>query len=226
MKREGHQCECAACASGRDGPEREAHAAMNVLMEQLDERQRRLYAATEATKRGWGGIRQVREITGISYTSLRRGLDELQAGVPSLPEGRVRAVGGGRKPIEETQPGIKEALQGLVDGQTAGDPEGGGRWVRASLQHLKAELAKLGFNTSHQTVSRLLGDMGYRLRVNAKEKAGPSHPDRDKQFGHIQKQVAVFQGAGDPVISVDTKKRNSSATSRTPAAHGDASPTR
>jgi transposase len=199
---------------------------MNVLVEQLDERQRRLYAATEAAKRGWGGIREVREITGISYTAIQRGRAELKAGKTLLPEGRVRAAGGGRKLIEESQPGIREALQELVAGQTAGDPEGGGRWVRASLQHLKAELAKLGFSVSHQTVSRLLRDMGYRLRVNAKEKTGPSHPDRDKQFGHIQEQVADFQETGDPVISVDTKKRNSSATSRTPAAPGDARPMR
>jgi len=208
MRRKDHQCECPACATGEDHPERAAHAAMNLFMEQLDERQRRLYAATEARRLGHGGITLVRQITGISDNALRHGRDELEAGVPPLPPGRVRVQGGGRKPVEETQPGIEEALEVLVEDRTAGDPEGEGKWVRASLRELQAELDEEGFSVSHQTVARLLDDMKYRLRVNAKRKTGPDHPDRDTQFQHIKEQVASFRKAGDPVISVDTKKKS------------------
>lgn len=225
MRRPGHACQCEACARGENHPEREAHRAMNVLMEQLDERQRRLYAATEAQRRGRGGHREVRQITGISQRSLRRGLDELSGRTTPAPAGRVRAGGGGRRSTEAAQPGITEALEALVETETAGDPQGGGRWVRVSLRSLEAALAQKGFRASHQTVARMLKDMKYRLRVNDKRKSGPSHPDRDRQFQHIQTQVAAFRSAGDPVISVDTKKKSSSATSRTPARRGAANPT-
>lgn len=226
MNRRGHECECRACASGEDHPEREVHAAMNRLVEQLDERQRRLYGATEAKRIGWGGMARITEITGISYEALRRGRDELEQGIPTLPPGRVRASGGGRPTVEVSQPGIEEALEALVETKTAGDPEGDGRWVRASLRQLEDALAGEGYHASHQTVARLLNDMGYRLRVNAKTKTGPAHPDRDAQFVHIEAQVAEFQARGEPVISVDTKKRNSSATSGTPGAPGVGSTTR
>lgn len=226
MRRPGHQCQCEACVSGEDHPERESHRAMNRLMEELDERQRRLYAATEAQRRGWGGCRVVRQITGISQRSLKRGMDELAGRVAPPPAGRVRGVGGGRPAIEVAQPGIEAALEALVEGQTAGDPEGQGRWVRTSLRQLEAALEERGYEVSHQTVARMLADKDFALRVNAKRKSGPSHPDRNRQFEHLAAQVESFRGAGDPVISVDTKKRNSSATSRTPGGPGAGSPTR
>lgn len=226
MRRIGHTCQCAACLSGEEHPEREAHAAMNQLMGELDERQRRLYAATEAKRLGRGGISQVRRITGISRESLRLGMDELAGKVPAPPPGRVRALGSGRLTAEQKQPGIEQALAELVEAQTAGDPEGEGRWVRASLRELASQLAERHYSASHQTVSRMLRDMNYRLRVNVKRKAGPAHPDRDRQFSVIEAQKADFRATGDPVISVDTKKKNSSATSRTPAEPGGARPTR
>jgi hypothetical protein len=210
--------------SGADHPEREQHAAMNRLMSELDERQRRLYAATEAKRLGRGGIAQVQRITGISRKSLRRGMDELAGKVPPPPPGRVRALGAGRFTAEEKQPGIREALAELVEAETAGDPEGQGRWVRVSLRELSNQLAARDYSASHQTVSRMLGDMKYRLRVNAKRKAGPAHPDRDQQFEYIEAQKADFRASGDPIISVDTKKKNSLATSRTPAGPGGAKP--
>jgi len=148
---------------------------MNVLMERLDERRRRLYAATQAQRRGWSGHRVVRLVTGIRERSMRRGLDELTGRVAPAPAGRVRAVGGGRLATEVAQPGIAAPLEELVEGQTAGDPEGQGRWVRASLRQLEAALAERGFRASHQTVARMLVDKKYALRANAKRKCGPSH---------------------------------------------------
>lgn len=226
MRRPGHECQCEACRSGENHPDRETHRAMNRLMEELDERQRRLYAATEAQRRGWGGCRQVREITGISQRSLKRGLDELAGRVAPPPAGRVRGAGGGRPATEKAQPGIELALEALIEGQTAGDPEGRGRWVRTSLRGLKAALVQQGYRVSHQTVARLLADRDFALRVNAKRKSGPPHPDRNEQFEQLGAQVEAFRAAGQPVISVDTKKRNSSATSRTPGGPGAGSPTR
>lgn len=226
MLRPGHQCDCAACQSGQDHPERESHRVMNVLFEQLDEHQRRLYAATEAQRRGWGGGRQVREITGISKTALKRGLDELAGKVAPPPKGRIRAAGGGRPATELAQPGIETSLEKLVEDQTAGDPEGEGRWVRTSLRHLEAALGRQGYQVSHQTVARMLAEKGFALRVNAKRKSGPSHPDRNRQFEQIAEQLDEFRASGDPVISVDTKKKNSSATSRTLARAGAVSRTR
>lgn len=208
MRREGHACQCAACLSGAEHPERDEHAAMNRLMSELDERQRRLYAATEANRRGRGGIAQVCRITGISRESLRRGMDELAGKIAPPPPGRVRALGAGRLTVEQQQPGIQEALAELVEAETAGDPEGQGRWVRVSLRELSDQLAERNYSASHQTVSRMLGDMKYRLRVNAKRKAGPAHPDRDQQFEYIEIQKADFRTTGDPIISVDTKKRS------------------
>lgn len=226
MRRLEHECQCQRCRSGEEHPEREAHRLMNVLMRSLDERQRRLYAVTEAVRRGWGGNRAVQEITGISARSLRRGRAELAGTIAPPPPGRVRGVGGGRRWSEDAQPGVKAALESLVEGQTAGDPQGEGRWVRATLRQLEAALDAQGYNVSHQTVARMLADMGFKLRVNAKRKAGPSHPDRNRQFEYLGEQVAAFRAAGDPVISVDTNKGSSSATSRTPGARGVAGPTR
>jgi len=220
MGRAIHECRCPGCLSGTDDRLRSEHAAMNAMMAQLDERQRRLYAATEAKRLGWGGMRRIELITGMDWRGIRRGMNELAAGESALPPGRVRESGGGRPTIEQSKPGIKAALQALVEGDTAGDPEGGGRWVRASLRELQRQLDQQGYRVSHQTVANLLRAMEYRLRVNAKEKSGPSHPQRDVQFRHIAQQVADFRAAGDPIISVDTKKKNSSATSRTPAVAG------
>lgn len=214
------ECRCAECRSGQDHPLRAEHRAMNVMMGQLDERRRRLYAATEAKRLGWGGVRRVELITGLNRSAIRRGRLELAAEVPAVSPGRVRASGGGRPTIERSKPGIKAALQTLVESETAGDPEGEGRWVRASLRELQRRLAKQGYAVSHQTVANLLRAMKYRLRVNAKEKSGPSHPERDTQFRQIEQQVADFRASGDPIISVDTKKRNSLASSRTPAVLG------
>jgi hypothetical protein len=225
MRPAGDGCQCDACQGGQEHGERAAHRAMNMVMAQLDERQRRLYAAAEAQRRGRGGIKAVRQITGMSYRAVRHGLDELSGQVAPPPAGRVREVGGGRKRTEEAQPGIDEALESLVEAETAGDPEGHGRWVRASLRELERALSDQGYSVSHQTVSRMLKDMKYALRVNAKRKTGPSHPDRDRQFQHIKDQVATFRAAGDPVISVDTKKRNSSVTSGTRARRGADTPT-
>lgn len=226
MYRPGHECECEACQSGEDHPDREEHRTMNLVMEELDERQRRLYAAAEAKRRGRGGCRQVREITGISQRSLRRGLDELAGRVAPPPAGRVRGVGAGRPTTEKAQPGIEQALAALVEDQTAGDPEGQGHWVRASLRGLEQALGRQGYIVSHQTVARMLADMGFALRVNAKRKSGPPHPERNKQFEHLSAQVEEFRAAGQPVISVDTKKKSSSANSRTPGESGAGSPTR
>lgn len=224
MSRAVRACGCAACRSGEDHPLRREHEAMNAMMAELNERQRRLYAATEAKRLGRGGVVRVEEITGMSRDTIRRGTLELAGAIPPPPAGRTRARGGGRPGIEQSKPGIREALQALVEADTAGDPEGGGRWVRASLRELQRRLMTQGYHVSHQTVANLLRAMRYRLRVNVKEKAGPSHPERDTQFRQIAEQVADFRATGDPVISVDTKKKSSSASSATPAGVGASSP--
>jgi hypothetical protein len=181
-------------------------ARFEMLASVLDERERRLFAACEARAAGHGGVVAVSRATGMARSTIDRGLAELKAG-PAQLGGRVRRAGGGGKPAIETQPGILPALSELVQSSIRGDPEAALLWVSKSQRHLSAALAKQGFIAGQKLVGRLLRRLGFSLQANAKTREGSSHPDRDAQFEHINAVVSAFQAAGQPVISVDTKKK-------------------
>ena len=144
---------------------------------------------------------------GMSETTVRRGVEELEAGDAPLPVGRVRGPGGGRRGIETVDPGVVNALLALVEPDERGDPMSPLRWTTKSLRHLADELTRQGHQVSAPTVGRLLKAAGFSLQANAKTLEGAQHPDRDAQFGYINERVKHHQSAGQPVISVDTKKR-------------------
>jgi len=174
----------------------------------LDERTRRLIAAAEARVLGHGGVSEVSKATGVSRKAIRKGLEELtEAPLERLPPGRIRRVGAGRKAVEHAQPRLREALEALVESTTRGDPESPLRWTCKSVRQLSGELGRAGFRLCPQKVADLLHAMGYSLQSNRKRLEGATHPDRDAQFLHIQEAVSAYQKAGQPVISVDTKKK-------------------
>jgi hypothetical protein len=171
----------------------------------LDERQRRLVLGSAARRLGRGGIKKVAAAVGVDPETVGRGVKEVAAG-PVL-DGRVRVTGAGRPPVTATAPGVAEALEHLVEPVTRGDPESPLRWTNKSTQKLAEELTGQGFAVGPRTVSKLLKRCGYRLQANAKVVEGRQHPDRDAQFEYVNTQAVAFGAAGDPVISVDTKKR-------------------
>jgi hypothetical protein len=171
----------------------------------LDERGRRLWAAAEARSAGRGGIAAVVRATGISESTVLRGLGDLKSG--EMPAAGKMRRHPGRVPILEREPGLAEALERLVDPVTRGDPESPLRWTSKSAAKLAAALREMGHDVVDRTVLRLLKAQGYSLLANKKTREGASHPDRDAQFAHINQTVADAIAAGQPVISVDTKKR-------------------
>lgn len=172
----------------------------------LDERTRRLVAAAEALALGWGGTTVVARATGVSRRAIGQGIRELQAPEPRSA-GRVRRPGGGRKRTLAQDPTLLTDLEGLVEPVTRGDPEAPLRWTCKSVRKLAAELRPLGHCVSHRLVAEALQELGYSLQANRKTREGTEHPDRDAQFAHINQQVAAYLGRGDPVISVDAKKK-------------------
>jgi hypothetical protein len=178
-----------------------------VLMPHLNERQRRLLLATEARLLGHGGVRAVARVAGVSETTVRVGVFELEQGEEPFPEGRVRRGGGGRKGAAVLDADLVPALLALVEPDERGDPESPLRWTTKSLRHLAGELARQGHPVSAPTVGGLLRENGFSLQGNAKTLEGDQHPDRDAQFRYIYQQARDHQAAGEPVISVDTKKR-------------------
>jgi hypothetical protein len=172
----------------------------------LDERRRRLWAGAEACSHGRGGIAAVARATGLDEETVRRGVRELESG-EAIGPGRVRRPGAGNRPIAETHPGVGDALDALVDPVTRGDPESPLRWTSKSAAKLAAALAQRGFEISDRTVLRLLKAKGYSLQANKKTREGAQHPDRDAQFEHINATVSEALKLGEPVISVDAKKR-------------------
>ena len=177
-----------------------------MLAGELDERALRLWAAAEATALGRGGTAAVARATGIAPSTIRRGRAELASGV-SPGAGRVRQPGAGRKRLTETDPTLLKDLGRLVDGEARGDPEQPLRWTAKSLRTLAAELRAQGHRISARSVAPLLRQLGYSLQANAKTREGASHPDRDAQFRQINQTAAAAIAAGQPVISVDTKKK-------------------
>ena len=173
----------------------------------LDECGRRRFAATEAQAAGYGGILAVHQATGIARSTIGRGLAELRRGEDQLGGRRVRRPGAGRRKATETQPGLLPALNELVQSSIRGDPEAPLRWVSKSQRRLSAALAEQGFTAGQKLVGRLLKRLGFSLQANSKTREGSNHPDRNAQFEHINAEVKAFQAAGQPVISVDTKKK-------------------
>jgi transposase len=178
-----------------------------VLLPHLNERQQRLALAAEARLLGHGGVRAVAEASGVSATTVRRGVIELESGEDALPVGRARRAGGGRRRASERDPELAAALLGLVEPDERGDPMSPLRWTTKSLRHLAEQLARQGHPVSAPTVGRLLRENGFSLQGTAKTLEGAQHPDRDAQFTYINEQVKTRQNAGEPVISVDAKKK-------------------
>ena len=175
----------------------------------LNERSRRLWAAAEAKTLGRGGKVLVSKATELSRTTIYRGMRELDSPetVPVVPENRTRMEGGGRKRLTEKTPELVGQLKKLVEDTTCGDPEMPLLWTCKSTRQLSNALGKLGIHVGRQKVSELLADLGYSLQGNRKTKDGSSHPDRDKQFRFLNRRVRIFQRYNQPVISVDTKKK-------------------
>ena len=177
-----------------------------ALAGELDERQRRLWAAAEARSAGRGGIAATARATGIAEDTIRKGIRELESG-HGPGRGRVRRPGGGRKRVAETDPDLVKDLERLVDAGTRGDPELPLRWTSKSVRKLADGLVGLGHKVSYRTVARLLRALGYSLQANRKTHEGADHPDRDAQFELINETAKLALAAGEPVISVDTKKK-------------------
>ena len=177
-----------------------------LLLPYLNERQQRLVAAADAQLLGRGGIVRVAAASGLSRTTIHRGLQELQGS--KVPRERVRQSGGGRRPIKQQQPEVITELERLVDPATRGDPMSPLRWTCKSTSRLAAELRGKGYRIGARTVADLLHkDLGYSLQANRKTKEGSSHPDRNAQFEYIREQTQAFQERGQPVVSVDAKKK-------------------
>lgn len=186
---------------------RQLAARLGALLPHLNERQRRLLLAAEARELGHGGIRTVSQVAGVSETTVRKGIAELGDEPTPLPAGRIRRPGGGRRKATEKDPGLLPALLALVEPDERGDPMSPLRWTTKSLRNLAAELTEQGHVVSATTVGKLLRENGFSLQGNAKTLEGKQHPDRDAQFHYINDQVKEHQVGGEPVISVDTKKK-------------------
>jgi transposase len=177
-----------------------------TLRRVLDERARRLVVAAESLAWGRGGISRVSRATGVSRQVIRQGLAELKQ--PSVrPTGRIRRPGGGRKRIVDKEPSLEGDLERLVEPVTRGDPQSPLRWTCKSVRRLAEELRSLGYRVSYPVVAELLHRSGYSLQANRKTKEGDGHPDRDAQFEYINQKVKRYMAAHQPVISVDTKKK-------------------
>lgn len=206
-----HQCTCPICRSNRPHPDRSYHHHINVLMSRLSEPQRRWFAAVEAFRIGYGGKRLLSRITGISPTTILRGCMELESDLTDCPDDHLRAAGGGRPTAEDRDPKLEEALLNVLASETAGDPMGRrAKAKRSSLRHLSQALAEEGHPVSRMTVAKLLHKLKYSPKANARrtEARGASPKERNAQFEHISEQRSQFKTTGDPIISVDTKKKN------------------
>jgi len=180
-------------------------AKFEAIFPHLDERQRRLLMGAEARVLGHGGIRAVARAAGVRAATVSLGVDELDAG--AVPLGRARRLGGGRKRAVQLDPGLRPALLALVEPDERGDPMSPLRWTTKSTRTLAQELTRQGHRVSADTVADLLREEGFSLQGNAKTIEGRQHPDRDGQFRYLNEQAKDHQDSGDPVVSVDTKKK-------------------
>ena len=175
----------------------------------LNEYQSRLFVAEKALQLGRGGISYLSRLTGMSRVTITQGLGELRGGkkLRVAGAGSVRQPGGGRKKVEESDPGLLLRLKAIVEETTAGDPMSPLRWTSKATRTIAEELTRSGHPVSSVTVIRCLEEMGYTLQANVKSREGPQHVNRDAQFRYLNRQVKAFRRVGDPVISVDTKKK-------------------
>jgi transposase len=178
----------------------------DALKTVLDERSRRLLAAAESQAIGKGGISLVSKATGISRPVIRQGLAELKEPTKLAP-GRVRKEGGGRKRAIDKDSSLKSDLESLLESTTRGDPQAALQWTCKSVRQLTGELKRMKHQVSHQVVADLLHELGYSLQANRKTTEGSNHPDRNAQFEHLNGKVKWSLGRHQPVISVDTKKK-------------------
>jgi len=177
-----------------------------LLWPLLDERTRRIMAASEAMSLGFGGVSAVHRASGMSRRAIAKGIVELQEGaVP--PAGRVRRPGAGRKPITVSDPLLLQALEEMIDCQTLGDPQSALRWICKSTRMIAQQLTRKRHPVSHMKVAQILHGLNYSLQSNRKTEEGADHPDRDARFRHINAAVKKCLAQGWPVISVDTKKK-------------------
>lgn len=188
-------------------PEAERHWLR--VLGTLNEAQARVFVAQKALEEGRGSVSRLAQLTGMSRPTVLKGIAELKAGrLPLRPEtGRIRAAGGGRKRVEETDPHVRRVLARLVEASTAGDPMSYLLWTNKSTRALAEELRRQGYEVSHVTVARCLRELGYSLQANVKTIEGTPHADRDAQFRYLNDQVRNFVRRHDPVVSVDTKKK-------------------
>ncbi len=203
----GRRCGCSLCRQDAAHPDRERHREINLLMGLLPPEQRRLYVAMESKRLGKGGRSLLSEITGLCLQTISRGRVELAAllsGTPiNAPKGRP-----GRRSIRAKYPEIESVLEELLADETAGDPMTRKKWVRISSRNLSKKLAEKGYAVNYHTVCQLLNQMGYSMKVNVRHRASTAcSPDRDTQFKYLAHQKSAFLAAGDPIISVDTKKK-------------------
>lgn len=192
------------------GTEKEIRARYVNIEWALNEKLRRLFAANEAKIVGHGGITLAQKATGVALNSIKQGLKELsnkESGINSSTSARIRKVGGGRKASVKKDKKLRVALEHLLEPTTMGDPESPLRWTCKSLRQLESELCSQGFTVSHTSVGNLLKEMGYSLQGNQKTLEGSKHPDRNAQFEFINSRTENAMFAGQPVISVDTKKK-------------------
>ena len=183
---------------------------IKMMLPLLNEKQRRIYLASEAVAIGRGGITAVSRVSGVSRSVITAGIKEINEGNTDMLsiDAPIRRKGAGRKPITESQPGIKDALEKLVRDSTFGDPMGPLLWTTKSLRNLADEMVAEGFRIGYRKVGYLLEEMGYSLQKNQKmNQVGEEHPDRNAQFNHINEKVKTFGAAEYPVISIDCKKK-------------------
>jgi len=202
-------CGCEKCLSDSPHPEQIHHHQMNVFISRLNEPQRQWFAALEASWLGHGGQDLVSQITGLSLMTIRRGQRELQADLAPCARTRLRAPGGGRPTLQARDPVLEPALEQLLGSETAGDPMGQRSMAkRSSLQHLSAKLTEAGHRVSRPTLAKLLRQKGYSPKRNARRaNARSAPPERNAQFEHIAEKRKDFEATGDPISSVDTKKK-------------------
>lgn len=195
------------------------HMKYDQLSSMMDERLKRHWAACEALALGYGGISEVARATGLSRSTIRKGIAEIQGTMPELTreiEGRVRRPGGGRRPLAESDETLLADLEALLAEATRGDPVSPLLWTNRSTRSLAAALREQGHEVSHMTVDRLLQELGYSLQANRKTEEGKQSPDRDAQFRWINGRVRAFQRRGQPVVSVDAKQREILGNKRNP----------
>ena len=207
VERNVHLCACPECQRGADAAIKSQHQQMNLLMSTLNRQQRRWYAAFEADRRGNGGVSAVSRITGLSGSAISRGRRELADAAEGRWFDERPRVYRGAQPTEEKYPDIERVLEEMLAQEVAGDPMGEQMWVRTSLRNLSRQLREQGYDVSYYVVRRLLKKLGYTLRLNVKTRQGAQSPQRDEQFRYVAARRKAFAAAGQPIISVDAKKK-------------------